>query len=312
TRPRSADPECDLLGPGRTARGDRFGCGRRGDRGVPRRGRTHRLRREPDQPDGDEGAAAGDHPARRPDPERRDPRGTQRDERAERGERPTARVRRRCRTPADRAARHRDDGGRVRELGNGGRGRCRKDVIMRFAANLTMLYTRLPFIERFAAARMDGFTAVEFVSPYEHSPDELAQVLRENDLTPVLFNLPAGDWAAGERGIAALPDRKHEFREGVERAIRFAKALGVTQLNCLAGAPSTAVSPREVHDTLVENLAFAAAELARHDIRLLLEPVNDRDVPGFAVATVEDAVDIIAEVGSPNLFLQYDLYHAQV
>ncbi|MFC7788972.1 2-oxo-tetronate isomerase [Microbacterium sp. MAHUQ-60] len=184
--------------------------------------------------------------------------------------------------------------------------------MMRFAANLTMLYTRLPFIERFAAARMDGFTAVEFVSPYEHSPDELAQVLRENDLTPVLFNLPAGDWAAGERGIAALPDRKHEFREGVEGAIRFAKALGVTQLNCLAGAPSTAVSPREVHDTLVENLAFAAAELARHDIRLLLEPVNDRDVPGFAVATVEDAVDIIAEVGSPNLFLQYDLYHAQV
>lgn len=183
---------------------------------------------------------------------------------------------------------------------------------MRFAANLTMLYTGLPFIERFAAARVDGFTAVEFLSPFEHSPTELARVLHQHELTPVLFNLPSGDWAAGERGIAALPDRSDEFRGGVDRAIQFATALGVTQLNCLAGIPSTKVSGQEAHDTLVENLAFAAAELAGHGIRLLLEPVNDRDVPGFAVTTVEDAAEIIAEVGSPNLFLQYDLYHAQV
>lgn len=184
--------------------------------------------------------------------------------------------------------------------------------MMRFAANLTMLYTRLPFTERFAAARMDGFAAVEFLSPYEHSPRELSHLLHENGLTAVLFNLPSGDWEGGERGIAALPDRRDEFRGGIERAVRFAAALGVTQLNCLAGIPSPSVSEWEARDTLVENLAFAAAALARHGIRLLLEPVNDRDVPGFAVPTVPDAVDIIAEVGSPNLFLQYDLYHAQV
>lgn len=184
--------------------------------------------------------------------------------------------------------------------------------MMRFAANLTMLYPQLPFIERFAAARLDGYSGVEFLSPFDHAANQLADVLRENELTPVLFNLPSGDWSAGERGIAALPDRVAEFRSGVARAIEYGKALGVSQLNCLVGILPEGMSGPEVRGTLVENLAFAAAELARHEIALLLEPVNNRDVPGFAVATVPDAVEVIAEVGSSNLFLQYDLYHAQI
>jgi len=183
---------------------------------------------------------------------------------------------------------------------------------MKFAANLTMLFTGLPFLERFAAARHAGFEAVEFLSPFDHTPQDVAAALRDNDLKAVLFNVPSGDWSASERGIGALPGRGPEFRAGVDRAIEYAEMLGVTQLNCLAGIPGAQTSAQHAHETLVENLAFAANELAQHDIALLVEPVNNRDVPGFALPTVPEALAVISEVGSPNLFLQYDLYHAQI
>lgn len=183
---------------------------------------------------------------------------------------------------------------------------------MKFAANLTMLYPELPFLERFAAAAADGYTGVEFVSPYEYPPHQIADLLAEHNLTMVLFNLPAGDWAGGERGIAALPDRVTEFRDGVQTAIEYALALGATQVNCLAGILPEGITQEQARETLVDNVAFAAAQLARHDISLLVEPVNNRDIPGFFLSRVDQAVGIIEEVSLASLSLQYDLYHAQV
>ncbi|GAA4431857.1 hydroxypyruvate isomerase [Georgenia halophila] len=182
----------------------------------------------------------------------------------------------------------------------------------RFAANLSMLYTDRPFLDRFAAAAADGFTGAEFVSPYEQPAAAVAAALREAGLTQVLFNLPAGDWAAGERGIACLPDRVAEFRDGVQRAIEYAHALGCSRLNCLAGIAPAGVSPAEAESTLVANLQHAAPLLADAGITLLVEAVNTRDVPGFAVPTIADAERLRQRVGSPDLALQYDLYHAQI
>lgn len=181
----------------------------------------------------------------------------------------------------------------------------------RFAANLTMLFTELPFLERFEAARAAGFGAVEYLFPYEHPKEELAARLREHGLKQVLHNLPAGDWAAGERGIACHPGRVDEFRAGVERAILYANALDCGQLNCLAGKQPAGVSPELARATLVENLRYAAATLRGAGIRLLLEPINTWDIPGFFVNRTEQAIALFDEVGSDNLYLQYDIYHAQ-
>jgi len=181
----------------------------------------------------------------------------------------------------------------------------------RFAANLTMLFTELPFMQRFEAAARAGFEAVEYLFPYAYDPRELADALRAHGLAQVLHNLPAGDWDAGERGIACHPDRVAEFRDGVARAIEYATALACPQLNCLAGKLPAGVAPAEARRTLVENLRFAAAALQDAGIGLLLEPVNDFDIPGFFVTRTRDALSIIDEVGSPNLRLQYDIYHAQ-
>lgn len=182
----------------------------------------------------------------------------------------------------------------------------------RFAANLTMLYGEHPFLSRFAAAAADGFSAVEYLFPYDHPKEAIAERLRDTGLRQVLFNLPAGNWAAGERGIACLPDRIGEFREGVARAIDYASALGCSQLNCLAGI-APAGSPRPVlHRTLVENLRHAASELAEAGIRLLIEPINTRDIPGFYLTSTAQAEQLIEEVGADNLFIQYDLYHMQI
>ena len=181
----------------------------------------------------------------------------------------------------------------------------------RFAANLTMLFTELPFLDRFDAAAKAGFTAVEFLFPYAYSVADLKQRLSANRLELVLHNLPAGDWDAGERGIACLPDRVAEFRDGVARAIDYASALGAPQVNCLAGKIPSGVSDDVLRDTFVGNLRFAAAALQRANIRLLIEPINTFDIPGFYLNRTAQALAIIDEVGSDNLFVQYDIYHAQ-
>jgi hydroxypyruvate isomerase len=181
----------------------------------------------------------------------------------------------------------------------------------KFAANLSMLFTELPFMERFKAARTAGFEAVEYLFPYDYSKENLRAALTSNGLKQVLHNLPAGDWAAGERGIACHPERVAEFREGVTRAIDYAKALACPQLNCLAGKIPPGMSRERAHTTLVANLRFAAATLQAADIRLLVEPINHFDIPGFFLTRTDQALALLNEVGSSNLFLQYDIYHAQ-
>jgi hydroxypyruvate isomerase len=180
-----------------------------------------------------------------------------------------------------------------------------------FAANLTMLFTELPFMERFAAARAAGFEAVEYLFPYPYPKNELAALLRVNGLKQVLHNLPAGNWEAGERGIACHPDRVAEFRKGVASAIDYAKALDCPQVNCLAGKVPAGVAHEHAHVTFVGNLQYAAEELKHAGIRLLIEPINPFDIPGFFLTRTDQALAIVEEVGSDNLFVQYDIYHAQ-
>lgn len=181
----------------------------------------------------------------------------------------------------------------------------------KFSANLTMLFNEVPFMDRFAAARAAGFEAVEYLFPYEHSKGKLTDALEANGLKQVLHNLPAGDWAAGERGIACDPERVGEFREGLGRAIDYATALGCPQVNCLAGKVPAGVSTAQAHATFVANLRFAAAALEAAGIRLLIEPINTFDIPGFFLSRTDQALAIMDEVDSRNLFLQYDIYHAQ-
>ena len=181
----------------------------------------------------------------------------------------------------------------------------------KFAANLTMLFNEHPFLDRFEHAAKAGFKAVEFLFPYAFAVQDIRQRLDAFDLTLVLHNLPAGNWEAGERGIACHPDRVDEFRTGVGAAITYAKALGVNQLNCLAGKRLNAVSERQHRQTLVENLKFAATQLAQADLRLLIEPINSFDIPGFYLNYTAQALDILDEVDASNAYVQYDIYHAQ-
>lgn len=181
----------------------------------------------------------------------------------------------------------------------------------RFAANLTMLFNELPFLDRFERAAKAGFEAVEFLFPYAYPAEEIRQRLEANRLQLVLHNLPAGDWDAGERGIACHPDRVSEFRDGVAKALVYAKALGVGQLNCLAGKAPAGVADELLRSTFVENLRFAAAELKTAGLRLLIEPINTFDIPGFYLNRTVQAVSILDEVGADNAFVQYDIYHAQ-
>lgn len=181
-----------------------------------------------------------------------------------------------------------------------------------FSANLSFLFTERPFLERFSAARAAGFAAVEFHFPYAFDRAALAEVVLTSGLDVVLFNLPAGDWAAGERGIACHPRRIAEFQDGVGLAIEYARLLGCPRLNCLAGIAPQGVSPEKARETLVENLRFAAAVTRRAGIELLVEPLNTRDTPGFFLATTRQALALIDAAGRDMLRLQYDIYHAQV
>ena len=182
----------------------------------------------------------------------------------------------------------------------------------KFAANLTMLFNELPFADRFAAAKAAGFSGVEYLFPYDFEKAMLREKLQQYGLTQVLHNLPAGNWGDGERGIAILPDRVDEFRDGVRQAVDYAKALDCRQLNCLVGIAPDDADRVELNKVLLGNLRFAADTLARERIRLLIEPVNTRDIPGFFLNRTEQAVQIMSEVGSDNLFIQYDIYHMQV
>jgi hydroxypyruvate isomerase len=184
--------------------------------------------------------------------------------------------------------------------------------VPKFAANLSFLYPDLPFLDRFGAAAKDGFKAVEYVGPYDHPPELIADLLGQHGLVQALFNLPAGNWAAGERGIGCHPGRVEEFRASVDTAIRYGKALGCTRINCLAGIAPDGVDRQALHWTLVENLKYAAPRLAEAGIKLLIEPINRRDMPGFFVSTTDHAEHIMQAVNSSNLFLQYDIYHTQV
>ena len=182
----------------------------------------------------------------------------------------------------------------------------------RFSANLSMLFGEHEFLDRFDAAARAGFRGVEYIGPYDHPPEVVAARLKKNGLSQVLFNLPAGDWAHGERGIAILPDRIDEFRRGVETAITYAKALGCGQVNCLAGIVPQGVDRHMLEAVFIGNLVFAAQRLKEAGIRLLIEPINHRDIPGFFINTSRGGLDIIDRVASDNLWLQYDIYHMQI
>jgi hydroxypyruvate isomerase len=181
----------------------------------------------------------------------------------------------------------------------------------KFAANLTMLFNEQPFLERFGAAARNGFKGVEFLFPYEFEPQQLHEQLQRHQLQMVLHNLPAGNWAAGERGIACHPDRVAEFEQGVETALAYASVLGTQRINCLAGIQPDGVSSAAARDTLVRNLKFAAAALKRAGIPLLVEAINTFDIPGFFLSGTRQGLELIEAVGSDNLFLQYDIYHMQ-
>jgi hydroxypyruvate isomerase len=181
----------------------------------------------------------------------------------------------------------------------------------KFAANLTMLFNELHFLDRFSAASRAGFKGVEFLFPYDFEPEQLAEKLHQFQLEMVLHNLPAGRWAEGERGIACHPDRVAEFEQGVETALQYAKVLGTQRINCLVGIQPINVERGQAQDTLVRNLKFAASALKQAGIPLLIEPINTFDIPGFFLTGTRQGLNLIEAVGSDNLFLQYDIYHMQ-
>jgi hydroxypyruvate isomerase len=182
----------------------------------------------------------------------------------------------------------------------------------KFAANLTMLFNEVPFIDRFAAAADAGFSGVEYLFPYDFDKNELAAKLGQFGLTQVLHNLPAGNWASGERGIAILPDRAAEFRDGVARAIDYAGTLSCRRVNCLAGLAPKDAEPERLRETFLANLDYAASAFKKAGIKLLIEAINTRDIPGFYLTNTKQAIELIEATGSDNIFVQYDIYHMQI
>jgi len=181
----------------------------------------------------------------------------------------------------------------------------------KFSANLSMLFGEVAFQERFAAGREAGFEFVEYMFPYDFPAGDLLARLEKNGLKQVLFNLPAGDWGAGDRGIAVDPDRIGEFQEGVAQAIDYARTLKVDLINCLVGKQIDGIDHARQWRVLVENLGHAAEKLAADNRVLLIEPINRFDIPGFFLSTTRDAVRLIQDTGAENLKIQYDVYHMQ-
>jgi hydroxypyruvate isomerase len=181
-----------------------------------------------------------------------------------------------------------------------------------FAANLSMMFTEVPFLDRFGAAARAGFNAVEFLFPYDYPAAQLQEIISRHSLQVVLFNLPPGDWGAGDRGLACDPARVGECRDGVGAALAYAQALGVTQVHMMAGVRPRGVNDETMRETYLDNLTFAARELGAHGLRLMVEAINSRDVPGFYINTSRQALDLIHYANQPNVFFQYDVYHMQI
>ena len=182
--------------------------------------------------------------------------------------------------------------------------------MLRFAMNLTMLFTEVPLLKRFELAAQAGAHEIEILFPYEYDPAQVSAQLKKHSLTQVLFNLPAGDWAAGERGIAANPAKVAEFRAGVQTALEWAAVLQVPTLNCLAGLALQDVDAAEQRRVLVENIRYAAAVCADKQVRLVVEGINHLDMKGFNLNTAAQVLAVLDEVAHPNALLQYDLFHA--
>ena len=182
----------------------------------------------------------------------------------------------------------------------------------RFAANLSMMFNEVPFLDRFALAAKAGFKGVEFLFPYEHPAAEIAARLKDNGLQQVLFNAPAGDFAKGERGMAAIPGKQAAFRDSIKLALEYATTLACPRLHIMAGLKPEGVA----HDTLTAvygaNLAYAAEECAKVGVKPIIEPINHRDIPGFFLNTTDQAAAIIAAIGPEKLGMQFDLYHCQI
>ena len=183
---------------------------------------------------------------------------------------------------------------------------------MKFAANLTMLFTEYDFLKRFEKAHENKFKAVEYLFPYAYESSELKKLLDEYNLIQALHNLPAGDWENGERGIACNPDKMQDFKDGVHIAIEYAKKLDCNKLNCLIGIPDGNFSDQDIENCILENLKFASSALEKENIQLLIEPVNTIDIPGFYLNTTKQAKNLLNKVNSNNLFIQYDIYHMQI
>lgn len=181
-----------------------------------------------------------------------------------------------------------------------------------FAANLTMMYNEHGFLERFAAAARDGFRAVEFLFPYDHPAETIAALLKENGLRQALFNAPPGDWQAGERGITALPGRETEFRAGFEKALAYARTLGCPRIHCMAGLAAPGADRAQMRATYVENLKWAAEKAADAKIDVLIEPIAERNVPGYFLQLQAEGHALVEEIGAPNLKILMDLFHCQV
>ncbi len=182
----------------------------------------------------------------------------------------------------------------------------------KFAANLSFMFQEVDFLARFEAAARCGFKGVEFLFPYDYPPATIAEELRRNGLVQALFNMPPGDWAAGERGLAALPGREREFRDGIGKAIEYAEATGCRTLHAMAGLVPEARARREALVVYVDNLRHAADRLAAAGLTLVVEPINTRDIPGYFLNTTGEAATVLERVGRPNLKIQLDLYHVQI
>jgi len=182
----------------------------------------------------------------------------------------------------------------------------------RFAANLSMMYTEHEFLDRFAAAAADGFQAVEYLFPYDHPAAEIRKRLDDHGLTQALFNAPPGDWAAGERGMAALPGRETEFRNAFAKALEYAAVIGNDRVHVMAGLVPADADRARCRAVYLENLGYAAASAAAHGITVLIEPINTRDMPGYFLNRQDDGQAICQQVGAANLKVQFDCYHCQI
>ena len=184
--------------------------------------------------------------------------------------------------------------------------------MVKLDANLSMMFNEVPFEDRFYSAAKMGFSGVEYLFPYDYKKDDLRMLLKENKLTQVLHNLPAGDWDSGDRGIACDPSKVEEFKKGVELAADYASDLSCPQVNCLTGIKPTHITDEEARETLVSNLKYAALVLKKAGVKLIVESINTNDIPGFFLNNTNQAVSIIKDVNSDNLMLQHDIYHMQI